>query len=107
MPDTAYDVVDYPDYPYEQTQPARLAAMAALHGLRAPDPATARVLELGCGSGGNLLAIAMAWPDSEVVGLDIASKPVAAATETAAAAGLANATFLAADVRDDLPALGT
>ena len=59
---TAYDEVRYSNYPYAQTHPDRLATVAALHGLPSPDPETARVLEIGCGAGGNLIAMAVATP---------------------------------------------
>ena len=59
---TTYDEVRYSNYPYAQTHPDRLATVAALHGLSTPDPATARVLEIGCGAGGNLIAMATASP---------------------------------------------
>ena len=41
---TAYDEVRYSNYPYAQTHPDRLATIAAMHGVPAPDPRTARVL---------------------------------------------------------------
>ena len=44
---TVYDEVRYSNYPYAQTHPDRLATIAGLHGVPAPDPAGARVLELG------------------------------------------------------------
>jgi len=54
---TTYDEVRYSNFPYAQTHPDRLATVGALHGLSTPDPSTARVLEVGCGAGGNLLEL--------------------------------------------------
>jgi SAM-dependent methyltransferase len=65
--------------------------------------AAARVLELGCGDGGNLLPMAAALPGGRFVGVDLAARPVAAATAFAQAAGIANAELLVLDLAD-LPA---
>src|SRR3954449_3537431 len=62
MAANVYDDVPYSNYPYAQTHPDRLATVAILHGLEPPDPFQARVLELGCGAGGNLLAMAGGTP---------------------------------------------
>ena len=74
---TTYDEVRYSNYPYAQTHPDRLATVAALHGLSTPDPATARVLEIGCGAGGNLMAMATASPGISALGVDLAAEPIA------------------------------
>ncbi|MBI3439274.1 MAG: hypothetical protein HY054_11615 [Proteobacteria bacterium] len=42
----------YTSQPFFFTQPTVLAAMAALYGVDTAPPETARVLELGCASGG-------------------------------------------------------
>ena len=49
----AYDVVPYDSRAFPQCHPARSAALAKLFGLNPPGVSTARVLELGCASGGN------------------------------------------------------
>mgnify|MGYP001229633630 CR=1 FL=1 len=99
MPDTIYDEVRYSNFPYAQTHPDRLATVAVLHGIEPPDPFSARVLEIGCGAGGNLLAMAAATPGLHVVGVDLAASPIAEAQLAAREAGLANAEFHRADVR--------
>jgi len=42
-----------------------------LHGLQPPDPKDCRVLELGCGRGGNLLPMGESLPASRFVGIDL------------------------------------
>src|SRR5215210_5965039 len=81
---TAYDEVRYSNYPYAQTHPDRLATVAALHGLSTPDPSTARVLEIGCGAAGNLIAMAVATPGIS---------PLAAVHSHLAADGLAYVSY--------------
>jgi SAM-dependent methyltransferase len=51
------------------------------------------VLEVGCGSGGNLMAMATASPGSEFLGIDLSPKHVERANSLARAAGLSNVRF--------------
>jgi tRNA G46 methylase TrmB len=67
---TDYDDYLYSDYPHEETHPDRLATLGRLYGLRPAHPGRCRVLELGCGLGGNLVAVAVALPRSTFLGID-------------------------------------
>ena len=60
----------YPGRPYAETHPDRLAAAATFHGLTPASPDRCRVLEVGCGDGGNLVPMAYGLPASEFVGID-------------------------------------
>lgn len=71
-----YDQLAYPSYPLPYCQPTRLAAMARLMGLQAPPIAGARVLELGCASGGNLIPLAARHPETRFVGVDLSSRHI-------------------------------
>jgi SAM-dependent methyltransferase len=97
---TAYDAVTYPGSPFSQTHPDRLATIAALYGLPAAPPERCRVLELGCGNGGNLIPMACVLPESTFLGLDAARSAVAQGQEQIAALGLTNVTLLHADLLD-------
>jgi methyltransferase-like protein len=66
-----YDDVPYYSFPYGQTTPEHLAAVAHVFGLDTPDVRTARVLELGCAAGGNLVPFAARNPGARVVGVDL------------------------------------
>src|SRR3954468_16055874 len=99
MAANVYDDVPYSNYPYAQTHPDRLATVAILHGLEPPDPFHARVLELGCGAGGNLLAMAAATPGVRALSVDLAQEPVEAGRAAAAAIGLGNVELRQGDVR--------
>jgi ubiquinone/menaquinone biosynthesis C-methylase UbiE len=69
---------------------------------REPFPPGARVLDVGCGFGDSTLRIARAvGPGGEAVGVDCAARFVEAAGRDAAAEGVANARFFAADVQTD------
>jgi methyltransferase-like protein/cyclopropane fatty-acyl-phospholipid synthase-like methyltransferase len=104
---TAYDAVAYPGYAYARTHPDRLATQAVLFGL---DPAPidrCRVLEVGCGDGGNLIPMALDLTGSEFVGIDLAEQPVARGAALAHDLGLANVELHALDVQELPDGLGT
>ena len=97
---TTYDEVRYSNFPYAQTHPDRLATVGALHGLPTPDPSTARVLEIGCGAGGNLLAMAVATPGITAVGIDLAAQPIAEGRAAVEAVGIDNVDLRQGDISD-------
>jgi len=66
-----------------------------------PAPVTqCRVLEIGCGSGGNLIPLAYALPGSSFAGIDLAAGPIAAAREMADALALTNVKLRTGDLQD-------
>ena len=103
---TAYDRVPYPGHPFAQTHPDRLATVATLFGGRPAHPASCRLLELGCGDGGNLVPMAYALPDSAFCGVDLSPGAIAHAEELRDALGLVNVELHRADLTA-LPQLGT
>src|SRR4051794_37178019 len=86
----AYDQVPYPSFAFPFTHPARLAAIARLAGLNAPDVSTSRVLELGCASGGNIIPMAQQFPAARFLGIDFSTVEVQQGQRTADALGLRN-----------------
>ena len=75
-----------------------MEAIARLFGLNPAPAAEARVLELGCGDGGNLLSLAQALPGASFVGIDAAAGAIARGSELARAAGLRNVRLLCLDL---------
>lgn len=71
-----YDELPYHSSPLPATSPENLQSIARMLGIDAPSPSTARVLELGGASGGNLIPIAIRYPGSECVGIDLSSVQV-------------------------------
>jgi SAM-dependent methyltransferase/methyltransferase-like protein len=71
-----YDALPYPSMPFAYTQPARLAALTELFALKAPDAAEARVLELGCASGGNIIPLAARFPRARFLGIDLSQRHI-------------------------------
>jgi SAM-dependent methyltransferase len=85
-----YDEIPYESFPITETHPDRLAVIGRLFGLPCPDPARARVLELGCAAGGNLLPIAWYLPETHCVGLELSRTQALRGAALADALGLRN-----------------
>jgi cyclopropane fatty-acyl-phospholipid synthase-like methyltransferase len=95
-----YDDLPYSSYAYRYSAPEQLATVASLFGLPSPAVPTARVLELGCGSGGNLVPIALRNPASTLVGVDISGVQIGEGRETIGRLGIDNVTLREADLLD-------
>ncbi len=96
----SYDLVPYPGFPYAQSHPDRLAAVATLFGMQPAPVEACRVLELGCASGGNLIPMAAAFPHSHFVGYDLAPTPIETGCRMIAELGIENTRLEAADILD-------
>jgi methyltransferase-like protein/predicted O-methyltransferase YrrM len=73
----SYDITPYPSTPLIRAHPGRMAANARYHGLEPPEAGAARVLEIGCASGGHIIPLAAALPRARFVGIDISPRQVA------------------------------
>jgi SAM-dependent methyltransferase len=91
-----YDERPYTDHAYAETHPSRVAAVARLARWLPPPVGTARILELGCGRGGNLLPMAAGLPQATLVGVDASARQIHEARQTADEVGLGNVTFMRA-----------
>jgi SAM-dependent methyltransferase len=98
--ESSYDEMPYQSDPHFHSQPARLAAAARLMGLSAPDVRSARVLELGCASGGNLIPLAAQYPDAQFLGIDISGVQTALGQERILDLGLTNIEVRKAAIAD-------
>jgi trans-aconitate methyltransferase len=101
-----YQSRSYQAMSHPSTDPAITAVAARLAGLDVPAPAGARVLEIGCAAGHNLLPLAARWPESRFVGIDFSTAAIKEARETAGLAGLANVDFIETDLRTYDPGAG-
>jgi len=97
---TSYDEVPYTSLPFPQTHPARLAAVARLLGMEPNAPEGARVLELGCAAGGNLIPMAITLPGARLVGIDLSSVQIAEGEKTLRALGAKNVRLLHRSISD-------
>jgi len=96
--DNPYDVLPYPAYTFPSTHIGKLGAIGRLFGLDAADPANARVLELGCGTGINSLAMAQIFPGAEFIGVDFSHKQIEAGREMLASTNVSNLRLIEADL---------
>jgi SAM-dependent methyltransferase len=103
---TPYDDVFYPGHVYGHTHPNRLATIASLYGMAPVPVARCRVLELGCGVGGNLVPMAFQNPRSEFVGIDLSGATIERGQRNVEALGLSNIKLLNCDIMDFDAALG-
>ncbi|WP_395320826.1 methyltransferase regulatory domain-containing protein [Variovorax sp. UC74_104] len=95
-----YDAVPYDSHPFPQSAMEHLEALAFLFGLDVPPPATARVLELGCAAGGNLIPFAARHPDARAIGVDLSTVQVAQGMAAIGRAGLSNIELKAFNLAD-------
>ncbi len=97
---TTYDALPYEDYAHPEAHPDHLAAVAWMFGHPAVPPGRARVLEIGCATGGHLLPMAEALPEATWVGVDLSPAQIAAASATRDALGLHNVALHALSFTD-------
>lgn len=100
---SAYDLVPYESYPFAHLHPAKLAATAQLRGMPPPPVATARVLDLGCGSGGHVIAVAGFYPQMQLVGIDLAAGQIELGNQRIRELGLSNVSLHAGNLGEGLP----
>jgi methyltransferase-like protein/SAM-dependent methyltransferase len=102
-----YDATPYTSVSFPPSAPGQLAAVAHIFGLSTPEVSSARVLEIGCATGGNIIPFAAAHPQARVVGLDLSQVQVDLGRAKVNALGLDNLEFVTGDIAQmDLTALG-
>lgn len=104
---TIYSELGYKSMPFPYTTPATLGAYAALVGVSAPNPKTARVLELGATYGGNIISQALFNPDATFVGIELSQEQVEKGNEVIANAGLTNVSLIQSDIASIGSEIGT
>ncbi|WP_343737638.1 class I SAM-dependent methyltransferase [Achromobacter sp.] len=102
----AYDDTPYESNAFALTAPGHLRAVAALYGLSAPAVENARVLELGCAAGGNLLPFAVAHPNAHALGIDLSTQQIESGQAVVKAMGLRNLELRAMSITDITKDLG-
>ncbi len=103
---TSYDEIPYTSTVTLAAHPDHLATVARLFGLETPSPDRCRVLELGCATADNLIAIACELPNSRFVGLDFSVRQIDMAREVVRAVGLTNIELHAGNILDVGPSFG-
>jgi len=94
----SYDDIPYDSTPVTETDPDRLAVTARLFGVEAADARTCRVLELGCAAGGNLIPLAVRYPHSRFLGVELSARQVEEGRALVGRLGLDNVEIRQADI---------
>jgi SAM-dependent methyltransferase len=95
---TSYNQKPYLTAARPESHPDRIAALARLMDLPAPLPEQCSLLELGCGTGGNIIPWAERYPGSRFVGIDIANTHVEMAQRVADKLALKNLDLRVGDI---------
>ena len=98
MAGDSYDALSYSGYPFPQSHPGRMSAQAILRGLDPAPVDSARVLELGCGDGGNLIPMAFGLPGAAFTGIDLNEAALARGREHAKTLNLGHVDLRAGDL---------
>ena len=98
-PSNDYDRVAYPTMAHSQTFAEALSIKGFLRGLNVARPERCRVLELGCGDGFNLAAMAAIHPESSYTGIDYSADTIARGRTFLAELGLKQIRLETADIR--------
>lgn len=95
-----YDEVPYESYPYSNSNPYHLMTLGTLFGMNPANPQTAKVLELGCAAGGNIIPHAVNYPKAKFVGVDLSKVQIDEANKTKNELGLKNIEFHHCSITD-------
>ncbi len=94
----AFPLESYPARFHREAAPGWLSAILNARGVAAPQGQS--WCEVGCGQGTDTLILAATNPEMQCYGIDIDPGHIARARALAAEAGISNAHFLCADIRD-------
>jgi SAM-dependent methyltransferase/methyltransferase-like protein len=100
MAQTTYEEMPYATFALRLADPNRLAAIARLYGVEVPAPNTASVLEIGCGTGANIIHLAERYPGSRCVGVDISERHIAEGHQIALGSACSNVELRCGDIRN-------
>jgi methyltransferase-like protein len=90
---TDYDRLPYESYSFWQTHISHLHLIGRVFGMAPADVRKSRVLELGGASGGNLIPMALQYPQSHFICVDLSAVQTAEGASHARALGLSNIEF--------------
>ncbi len=101
-----YDTLPYVSHAYQQTHPDFLRAVASLFGFQASPINQARILEIGCAFGGNILPLALYHPSAQITGIDLSAKQIATGQALIERLQLHNIRLLQQDISSYEPEAG-
>ena len=96
----SYDEAPYKSKTFYYTQPGRQQMVLKLLGFKTPDLENARVLEIGCSFGGNIIPFALENPKADIVGIDLSSVQIDEGNRIIEYLGLENIRLIHQNVLD-------
>jgi SAM-dependent methyltransferase len=96
----SYEEAPYLTVATYETHPDALATPAFLAGIDPAPVERCRVLEIGCATGGNVIALAAGLPDAKFTGIDISPPQIEIARQRMSELGLRNLQLVAANLVD-------
>ena len=99
--------ISYGDLTFQDSHPGIISAIATVAGLTPPAVENCRVLELGCGTGFNSLAMSVSIPGGHFTGIDYSPAHIRRANEVATAIGAKNVEFHCISIDDFQSAPGS
>ncbi|AGJ01416.1 unknown [Rickettsia prowazekii str. Madrid E] len=96
----SYDEVPYPPFTFSHTYPPYLRTIGKLFGLNPPPLETAKILDIGCGVGVNLLNFAETYPKSQSLGVDLSKTQIEIGKKTISDAKIKNVRLKALSILD-------
>lgn len=94
----SYDELTYKSAAFAQSSPYKLEACATLLGINPPPCKNAKVLEIGCSFGGNLIPFAVNNENARVVGIDLSGEQIRRGQEIVKEIGLSNLELIHGDI---------
>jgi methyltransferase-like protein/2-polyprenyl-3-methyl-5-hydroxy-6-metoxy-1,4-benzoquinol methylase len=96
----SYNALPYSSYSYSKSNPMHLSTIAKLVGMEPPPLKNAKVLELGCASGGNIIPFAMQYPESNIIGVDLSDVQINKGIDFTKHLNIPNVDLLACSIGD-------
>lgn len=101
------DGLTFISYSNFHSNPFYLRTLSKLVGMDAAPLVSAKILELGCASGGNILPFALKYPDSHTIGIDLSNNLIAIGNEMKLSLNLSNIDLICCDILDVDTSFGT
>ncbi|WP_069637184.1 class I SAM-dependent methyltransferase [Campylobacter pinnipediorum] len=95
---TSYDEMTYKSNPFTQCSPLKLEACAKLLSLDAKPSENAKILEIGCSFGGNLIPFSLHNPNATIVGIDLSREQIKQGKEIVSNLELQNLELICGDI---------
>nr|WP_321432373.1 class I SAM-dependent methyltransferase [uncultured Campylobacter sp.] len=96
----SYEASNYASHAYEQSFIANLHARSRLRDLNPKAPNSAKVLEIGCASGGNFIAQALVFKDAHFTGIDLSKAQIKNGKTALEKIGIKNIDLFCLDICD-------